>query len=52
VESSCERGNEPSRSIKCSEAIERLHNLWPLEQRSAPQNSLVTYSNICALLTN
>jgi hypothetical protein len=31
VESSCESGNVPSGSIKCSETTEWLHNLWPLE---------------------
>jgi hypothetical protein len=35
VESSCERGNEPSGSIKCWETTEWLHNLWPLEWYSA-----------------
>jgi hypothetical protein len=37
--SSCERGNESSGSIKCWETTEWLHNLWPLEQYSAPQVS-------------
>jgi hypothetical protein len=41
VESSCERGNEPSGSIKFRESIEWLHNLWPLEWRSAPRSSLI-----------
>jgi hypothetical protein len=36
-ESSCERGNEPSGSIKFWETTEWLHNLWPLERYSAPQ---------------
>jgi hypothetical protein len=36
VESSCERDNEPSGSIKCWETSEKLHNLWPLEWSSAP----------------
>jgi hypothetical protein len=31
-------GNEPSGSIKCRETTEWLHNLWPLERYSAPQN--------------
>jgi hypothetical protein len=35
---SCERVNEPSGSIKCWEATEWLHNLWPLESYSAPQS--------------
>jgi hypothetical protein len=35
VESSCERGYEPSGSIKCWETTEWLHNLWPLELYSA-----------------
>jgi hypothetical protein len=38
VETSCERGNEPSGSIKCWETTEWLHNLWPLERYSAPQS--------------
>jgi hypothetical protein len=38
VESSCERGNEPSGSIKCWESTEWLHKLWPLERYSAPQS--------------
>jgi hypothetical protein len=42
VESSCELGNEPSGSIKCWESTEWLHNLWPLEQHSAPQGWLVS----------
>jgi hypothetical protein len=37
-ESSCERGNEPSGSIKCWETTEWLHNFWPLERYSAPQS--------------
>jgi hypothetical protein len=41
VESSCKLGNEPSGSIKCWETTEWLHNLWPLEWYSAPQNYLV-----------
>jgi hypothetical protein len=43
VESSCERGNEPSGSIKCWGSTEWLHNLWPLEWYSAPQSQLVSY---------
>jgi hypothetical protein len=31
LESSCEGGNEPSGSIKCSETIKWLHNWWSLE---------------------
>jgi hypothetical protein len=31
VEGSCERGNEPSGSIKCWESTELLHNWRPLE---------------------
>jgi hypothetical protein len=38
VESSCERGNEPSSSIKCWETTEWLHKLWPLAWYSAPQS--------------
>jgi hypothetical protein len=38
VESSCERGNEPSGSINCWETTEWLHKLWPLEWYSAPQS--------------
>jgi hypothetical protein len=38
VESCCERGNEPSGSIKCRETTEWLHNLWPVERYSGPQN--------------
>jgi hypothetical protein len=41
VESCCERGNEPSGSIKCWETTDWLHNLWPLEWYSAPH--LVSY---------
>jgi hypothetical protein len=37
VESSCERGNETSGSVKCWETTEWLHNLWPLKWYSAPQ---------------
>jgi hypothetical protein len=37
-DSSCERGNEPSGSIKCWETIEWLHNFWPLEWYSAPHS--------------
>jgi hypothetical protein len=37
-EISCERGNEPSGSIKCWETTEWLHNLWPLERYSAPHS--------------
>jgi hypothetical protein len=33
-----EHDNEPSGSIKCGESTEWLHNLWPLEWYSAPQN--------------
>jgi hypothetical protein len=43
VESSCERGNEPSGSIKCWETIEWLHNLWPLEWNSAPHRQIDSY---------
>jgi hypothetical protein len=42
MESYCERGNEPSGSIKCWESTEWLHSLWPLEWCSAPQ-SLVLF---------
>jgi hypothetical protein len=35
VESSCERGNEPSGFIKCCESTKWLHNLWPLEWYSS-----------------
>jgi hypothetical protein len=35
-ESSCERGNEPSGSIKCWETTEWLHKLWPLEWYACP----------------
>jgi hypothetical protein len=42
VESPCERGNEPSGSIKCWETTEWLHNLWPLKWYSAPQIELVS----------
>jgi hypothetical protein len=45
LESSCELGNEPSGSIKCWEAIEWLHNLWPLEWYSAPHN-FINYIHI------
>jgi hypothetical protein len=38
VESSCERGNEPSGSIKCLESTEWLHNLWSLEWYLALQS--------------
>jgi hypothetical protein len=31
LESSCERGYEPSGSIKCWETIKWLHNWWSLE---------------------
>jgi hypothetical protein len=44
VDSSCERGNESSGSIKCWETTEWLHNLWPLEWYSAPQSWLVLVS--------
>jgi hypothetical protein len=43
VESSCERGNEPSGSIKCWETTEGLHNLWPPEWYLAPQSQSVIY---------
>jgi hypothetical protein len=36
VESSCERGNETSGSIRCWETTEWLHTLWPLEWCLAP----------------
>jgi hypothetical protein len=36
VENSCECGNEPSFSIKYWDAIEWLHNWWPLKLCSAP----------------
>jgi hypothetical protein len=42
VESSCERGNEPSGSIKCWETAEWLHNLWPLERYSVPTSNPYT----------
>jgi hypothetical protein len=35
---SCERGDEPSVSIKCWETTEWLHNFWSLESYSAPQS--------------
>jgi hypothetical protein len=38
VQSSCERGNEPSGSIKCWASTEWLYNLWPLDWYSAPQS--------------
>jgi hypothetical protein len=48
VESSCERGYEPSGSIKCWETIKFffiipvwLHNWWPLEYFSVPYSKLV-----------
>jgi hypothetical protein len=41
VDSSCERGNEPSGSIKCWETTEWLHNWWPLEGSSATQSQSV-----------
>jgi hypothetical protein len=44
MESSCELGNEPSGSIKCSETTKWLHNLWPLEWYSAPQSQFVMVS--------
>jgi hypothetical protein len=37
-ESSYERGNEPSGSIKCWETTEWLYSLWPLEWYSAPKS--------------
>jgi hypothetical protein len=36
VEGSCEHGNEPSDSIKCSEVLEQLHNRQLLKKGSAP----------------
>jgi hypothetical protein len=39
---SCESGNELPGSIKCWEITEWLHNFWPLEWCSAPQNYLVS----------
>jgi hypothetical protein len=36
VDSSCELGNEHSRSVRCSEVIKWLHNWWPLEKFPAP----------------
>jgi hypothetical protein len=50
VESSCERGNEPSGSIKCWETTEWLHNLWPLEWCSDPQ-SLLLFSMLPKVLS-
>jgi hypothetical protein len=42
MESSCERCNESSGSIKML-GIYRMHNLWPLEWYSAPHSYLLTY---------
>jgi hypothetical protein len=39
VEGSCERGNEPSGSIKRWEVLEWLHNLQLLKKGSAPRVS-------------
>jgi hypothetical protein len=39
VESSCERGNEPSSSIKCGKFTEWLINWWSVEELKANQNS-------------
>jgi hypothetical protein len=36
VEGSCERGNEPSGSIKCWEVLERLRNWQLLKKGPAP----------------
>jgi hypothetical protein len=36
VEGSCEQGNEPSGSIKCSEVLQLLHNWYLLKKGSAP----------------
>jgi hypothetical protein len=36
VEGSCEHGNEPSDSIKCSEVLEWLYNWQLLKKGSAP----------------
>jgi hypothetical protein len=46
VESCCERGNEPSGSIKCWETTEWLHNLWPLERYSVPQSYFFVSSSL------
>jgi hypothetical protein len=47
VESSCERGNESSGSIKCWESTEWLHNLCSLEWHSVPQSKLVSGTHFC-----
>jgi hypothetical protein len=52
VESSCERGNEHSCSIKCWESTEWLHNLWPLEWYSAPQSQLVSLPWLTSLFSD
>jgi hypothetical protein len=39
VEGVCERGNEPSGSIKCWEVLEQLHNWQLLKKGSAPSVS-------------
>jgi hypothetical protein len=36
VEDSCEHGNEPFGSIKCSEVLEKLHKCQPLKKVSVP----------------
>jgi hypothetical protein len=36
VEGSCEHGDEPSGSIKCSEILEWLRKWWLLKKGSAP----------------
>jgi hypothetical protein len=38
VQSSCQHGSECLGFIKCWEAIEWLHNWWPLKYCSAPQS--------------
>jgi hypothetical protein len=42
VTCSCERGNEPSGSIKCWVFLEWLSNCWILRKDSAPWSQLVT----------
>jgi hypothetical protein len=51
MESSFERDNEPSGSIKCWETTEWLNNWWPLMRYSSPQ-SYVSYVKDSTLHSN
>jgi hypothetical protein len=43
---SCEHGNEPSRSIKCWEVLEWLHNWWLLKKGDVKNSVQVVFGQL------